>query len=40
VVRISIHKLKLNRDELDAEGQRLYDEILAVRGSIAGPIRV
>lgn len=32
--------MELNRDQLDAEGQRLYDEILAARGSIAGPFRV
>ena len=31
---------ELERDELDADGQRLYDEILAARGSIAGPFRV
>ena len=31
---------ELNRDELDADGQRLYDEILAARGSMAGPFRV
>ena len=31
---------ELQREELDAEGQRLYDEILAARGSIAGPFRV
>jgi 4-carboxymuconolactone decarboxylase len=31
---------ELSRDELDAEGQRLYDQILAARGSIAGPFRV
>jgi 4-carboxymuconolactone decarboxylase len=31
---------ELSRDELDADGQQLYDEILAVRGSIAGPFRV
>ena len=31
---------ELSRDELDAEGQRLYDQILAARGSIAGPFGV
>jgi 4-carboxymuconolactone decarboxylase len=31
---------ELGRDELDAEGQQLYDQILAARGSIAGPFRV
>jgi 4-carboxymuconolactone decarboxylase len=31
---------ELTRDELDADAQRLYDEILAARGSIAGPFRV
>lgn len=31
---------ELSRDELDADGQQLYDQILAVRGSIAGPFRV
>lgn len=31
---------ELSRDELDADGQQLYDEILAARGSIAGPFRV
>lgn len=31
---------ELRRDELDADGQGLYDEILAARGSIAGPFRV
>ena len=31
---------ELGRDELDADGQKLYDEILAARGSIAGPFRV
>ena len=31
---------ELSRDELDADGQRLYDQILAARGSIAGPFRV
>ena len=31
---------ELRREELDAEGQQLYDEILAARGSIAGPFRV
>jgi 4-carboxymuconolactone decarboxylase len=31
---------ELRRDELDADAQRLYDEILAARGSIAGPFRV
>ena len=31
---------ELTRDELDADGQQLYDEILAARGSIAGPFRV
>ena len=30
---------ELNRDQLDAEGLRLYDEILAACGSIAGPFR-
>jgi 4-carboxymuconolactone decarboxylase len=30
----------LSRDELDADGRQLYDEILAARGSIAGPFRV
>jgi 4-carboxymuconolactone decarboxylase len=30
----------LSRDELDADGQQLYDQILAARGSIAGPFRV
>ncbi len=28
------------REALDADGQKLYDEILAARGSIAGPFRV
>ena len=31
---------ELSRDQLDAEGKQLYDEILAARGSIAGPFRV
>ena len=31
---------ELSRDDLDADGQQLYDEILAARGSIAGPFRV
>ena len=31
---------ELQREELDAEGQRLYDEILTARGSTAGPFRV
>ena len=31
---------ELSRDELDADGQQLYDQILAARGSIAGPFRV
>ncbi|HWQ93010.1 MAG TPA: carboxymuconolactone decarboxylase family protein [Clostridia bacterium] len=31
---------ELRRDALDADAQRLYDEILAARGSIAGPFRV
>ena len=31
---------ELSRDELDADGKQLYDEILAARGSIAGPFRV
>jgi 4-carboxymuconolactone decarboxylase len=31
---------ELNREDLDADGQKLYDEILAARGSIAGPFRV
>ena len=31
---------ELSRDELDSEGKQLYDEILAARGSIAGPFRV
>ena len=30
----------LAREELDPEAQRTYDEILAARGSIAGPFRV
>jgi 4-carboxymuconolactone decarboxylase len=30
----------LSRDELDPAGQQLYDQILAARGSIAGPFRV
>jgi len=33
-----IHELR--REGLDAEGQQLYDQILAARGSIAGPFRV
>jgi 4-carboxymuconolactone decarboxylase len=31
---------QLSRDQLNAEGQQLYDEILAARGSIAGPFRI
>lgn len=31
---------ELNRDDLDADAQALYDEILGARGSIAGPFRV
>ena len=31
---------ELSRDELNADGQQLYDEILGARGSIAGPFRV
>ena len=31
---------ELSREGLDAEGQQLYDQILAARGSIAGPFRV
>lgn len=31
---------QLNRDDLDADGQALYDEILGARGSIADPFRV
>jgi 4-carboxymuconolactone decarboxylase len=31
---------ELNRADLDADGQVLYDEILRARGSIAGPFRV
>jgi 4-carboxymuconolactone decarboxylase len=31
---------ELRRDELDAAGQQLYDQILAARGNIAGPFRV
>jgi hypothetical protein len=31
---------KLNRDELNADGQQLYDQILAGRRSIARPFRV
>jgi hypothetical protein len=27
---------ELQREDLDADGQQLYDEILAARGSIAG----
>ena len=38
VARLSFPKLKPNRDELDAEGQRLSDETLAVRGSIVGRV--
>ena len=38
VARLSFPKLKPNRDELDAEGQRLSEETLAVRGSIVGRV--
>jgi 4-carboxymuconolactone decarboxylase len=31
---------ELQREELDAEGQRIYNEILTARGSTAGPFRV
>jgi 4-carboxymuconolactone decarboxylase len=31
---------ELRRNELDADGKQLYDEILAARGNIAGPFRV
>jgi len=31
---------ELSREGLEAEGQQLYDQILAARGSIAGPFRV
>lgn len=31
---------ELTRDELDSDGQELYDQILAARGSISGPFRV
>ena len=31
---------ELSREGLEAEGQQLYDHILAARGSIAGPFRV
>ena len=31
---------ELSRDELDADGQQLYDQILDARGSIADPFRV
>jgi hypothetical protein len=31
---------EISREELDAAGRKTYDEILAARGSIAGPLKV